>query len=509
MKKIIGLVAGIVCLGVLSAQTHSLKFSRPSNQNVVITNGPVLGSTFTMEAFVKPAQDSSNYLIIGNDDNANYTVFKRAPFIMLYKAKTPTWGFDNSTLHISKLVCKSHNNMWNHFAVTYDGNVLSLYINGSLVDTIKRTITVPATAIKYIGGQMRGTTREFYNGLIDEVRVWDICKTPSQITAGMTTNSLVGNEANLKMLYTFEGDALDKTGNSTAVVNGAVYDTEQYAAVTYPTVTASGNGTKGTLKIRVTTDTVVTTASPIPVIRPKNIFAVWITDSTSGKVVKSIVHYGARHSYELFKYHASLGNYAPDAWTGATLLTHNTYNLTWDGTDMYGTLMDDATYQLKFDLNDHTTLPAAGSDFSINWKKGSNEFTITPPDDSSFKSIRLQWITAVTGVTVSPATMNLVVAGTGTVTPTIAPADAIDQSVTWVSSDPTVATVSAAGVVTAVKVGTTNVIATTTDGGKKDTCVVKVVAAAISTTGVSLNKSTLSLTAGYTGTCLLYTSRCV
>jgi uncharacterized protein YjdB len=508
MKKIIMFTAGLLCLGTIMAQNHSLKFSRPSNQNVVLTNGPVLGSTFTIEAFVKPNQDSSNYLIIGNDDNANYTAFKRAPFIMIYKANVPTWGFDNgSSIHYSKLAGVSHNYMWNHLAVTYDGNVLSFYSNGKLIDTIKQTLTLPATAIKYIGGQMRNTTREYFNGMIDEVRVWDVCKSPAQLAAGMTTNSLTGSEANLKMLYTFEGDIIDKTGNSTATLNGAVYDADQYAVVLYPTVSASGTGTKGLLKVAVTTDTVMfnTLYTGTGKHSPNNVFAVWVSDSTSGKPVRTLINFGARHTYELFVLHSAknFGNYAPDSWTGASNTSHKSYNLTWDGKDMYGTLLDDNTYSLQMDLNDHTTTsPAgagAGSNFMMYWKKGTNEFTVNPANDSSFKSIQVQWITSVMGVTVSPVKMNLIPTGTGTITPIIAPADAIDQSVTWASSDTTVAKVSAAGVVTAIKVGTTDIICTTVDGAKKDTCAVKVVASAINATGVILNKSTLSLIAGSTG----------
>ena len=83
---------------------------------------------------------------------------------------------------------------------------------------------------------------------------------------------------------------------------------------------------------------------------------------------------------------------------------------------------------------------------------------------------------AVTGVTVAPATVTLSLAGTSTqqLTPTIAPATASNQAVTYISSAPGVATVSASGLVTAVAVGTATITVTTTDGSHTATSAITV-----------------------------------
>ena len=90
---------------------------------------------------------------------------------------------------------------------------------------------------------------------------------------------------------------------------------------------------------------------------------------------------------------------------------------------------------------------------------------------------------AVTGVTLDKTTAELVVGGTVTLTATVAPTTATDKTVTWASSDATVASV-ADGVVTAVKVGTANITATC--GTKVATCAVTVKSAMPSPTKTTI-----------------------
>jgi len=82
-------------------------------------------------------------------------------------------------------------------------------------------------------------------------------------------------------------------------------------------------------------------------------------------------------------------------------------------------------------------------------------------------------IVSVTGVTLSQSEAVLTVGGTQTLTATVAPANATNKSVTWTTSNASVATV-ANGVVTAVGVGSATITATTTDGAKTASCAVTV-----------------------------------
>ena len=103
----------------------------------------------------------------------------------------------------------------------------------------------------------------------------------------------------------------------------------------------------------------------------------------------------------------------------------------------------------------------------------------------------------VTGITLSITELSMTEGDTTTLTATIAPENATDKSVTWTSSDEAVATVSADGVVTAVKAGTAT-ITVASSNGKTATCKVTVAAKIIEVTGITLSKTELSMTEGDT-----------
>jgi len=81
---------------------------------------------------------------------------------------------------------------------------------------------------------------------------------------------------------------------------------------------------------------------------------------------------------------------------------------------------------------------------------------------------------SVTGVSLDQSSANVDLGDTLQLTETVTPANATDKSVTWSSSNTSVATVNSSGLVTAVSVGNATITVTTTDGGFTDTCAVTV-----------------------------------
>ncbi len=94
---------------------------------------------------------------------------------------------------------------------------------------------------------------------------------------------------------------------------------------------------------------------------------------------------------------------------------------------------------------------------------------------------------AVTGVSLKPNTLSLKVGEAETLSAVVIPANADNKTVSWSTSDPSVATV-ANGLVTAVKEGSATITVTTADGGKTATCAVTVSTDIVPVTGITIDQ---------------------
>jgi chitodextrinase len=77
-------------------------------------------------------------------------------------------------------------NTWTHLAMTYDGTTLKIYVNGTLATSAAQsgTITTSANPLQ-IGGDT--TYGQYFKGLIDEVRIYNVALTQAQIQSDMST----------------------------------------------------------------------------------------------------------------------------------------------------------------------------------------------------------------------------------------------------------------------------------------------------------------------------------
>ena len=99
----------------------------------------------------------------------------------------------------------------------------------------------------------------------------------------------------------------------------------------------------------------------------------------------------------------------------------------------------------------------------------------------------------VSSVSLSASSMKMFTGETCQLTATVHPADATDKTVMWEASNPSVATVNASGLVTAVSAGET--VITASAGGQSATCRVEV---GVAVASVTLDKTRLNLTVGAT-----------
>jgi len=106
----------------------------------------------------------------------------------------------------------------------------------------------------------------------------------------------------------------------------------------------------------------------------------------------------------------------------------------------------------------------------------------------------------VSSVSVAPTSTSIAVNQTYQLNATILPTNATNQSVTWSSSNTTVATVSTTGLVTGKVAGSANITVTTVDGTKTATSAITVTSGTIAVTSVAVSPTTLSIKAGNTST---------
>jgi len=107
---------------------------------------------------------------------------------------------------------------WHHVAMSFNFDVeygSKIYIDGVLVKTFTYYLNNQDSNLGIACGNVNGTSSyQNFNGLIDEVRVWNTVRTASEIQATMNSE-LVGNESGLVTYYNFNQGVAG--GNNTAI----------------------------------------------------------------------------------------------------------------------------------------------------------------------------------------------------------------------------------------------------------------------------------------------------
>ncbi|MBM3238248.1 T9SS type A sorting domain-containing protein [Candidatus Poribacteria bacterium] len=100
---------------------------------------------------------------------------------------------------------------WVHIAGVYDGTKLQMFVNGNLESTNSVAITIGTNDIPIAIGRYETGAGQYFPGLIDEVRIWSIARTQSEIQATMNT-TLKGDESGLVGYWNFD----DSTANDSS-----------------------------------------------------------------------------------------------------------------------------------------------------------------------------------------------------------------------------------------------------------------------------------------------------
>lgn len=152
-----------------------------------------LSTTFTIEAWIKPRTLTSFQHIVSKwngGGNASYT-------LEVHEGKLRSAIHDG--VNTSQAVESNGNilpDVWQHVAVTLDNGTLRLYIDGAL-DRVFLSSQTPMNSDRplSIGHEGPPFNGWFYDGLIDDVRMWDVVRTDAEIAAHM--NRLKGKKTGL------------------------------------------------------------------------------------------------------------------------------------------------------------------------------------------------------------------------------------------------------------------------------------------------------------------------
>jgi hypothetical protein len=138
-----------------------------------------LTTGMTLEAWVNPVSLGTGWSDIIYKAADTYFLMGATP-----QGQAPDLGggFTTTNVYGTKLPLNS----WSHIAGTYDGTTMRFYVNGLLVAIQPQTGAIPvSTGALSIGGD--SVSGQFWNGLIDEVRVYNRALSQAEIHSDMNS----------------------------------------------------------------------------------------------------------------------------------------------------------------------------------------------------------------------------------------------------------------------------------------------------------------------------------
>lgn len=145
-------------------------------------------SKITLAALFKPTSyyldqgSTSRILMKGTDDQSNGVYF-----LGYFNTGIFYGGYGNNQYESNGALSPANSlelNTWYKLIYTYDGNVGKLYINGDLVDQSNKAASfIPNSDALKIGLTGRSDYPYWFNGIIDEIRIYNIALSTTQVIA--------------------------------------------------------------------------------------------------------------------------------------------------------------------------------------------------------------------------------------------------------------------------------------------------------------------------------------
>ena len=189
---------------------------------VAIADDPILRMTnaLTMEAWFRPESlSATDYLLVINKEGEYEVGISPTGEIAWGLANTdPGWTWHDTGYAVNL-------NEWHHVAVAYDNGTVNTYVNGNLVDTYFGSGSIgdqhPALNELRIGGRQNNPSGKFFDGQIEEVRIWNSARTQAEVQANLDAR-LTGAEIGLAGSWTFFDGSGTVASDQTAAGNDGI-----------------------------------------------------------------------------------------------------------------------------------------------------------------------------------------------------------------------------------------------------------------------------------------------
>ena len=147
---------------------------------------PTAALTVEIWAFNSNWSTMGDSRFISNTESGGYFIGAEGDYIKAYIML-------NNTYNIPSVKLSSLSDGWHHFALTCDGRYTKLYVDGTLQDTedagaaylIQYSASANNTFIGAEAGSGTTPVSSYFDGSIDEVRVWNVVRTQSEIQDNM------------------------------------------------------------------------------------------------------------------------------------------------------------------------------------------------------------------------------------------------------------------------------------------------------------------------------------
>ena len=188
----------------------------------------ITGSGLTIEAWVKPQATSTHGPIVTKGDHQ-------------YALKIADGGnqleffiYDNAWITCVADLPSNWNNTWHHVAGTYDGSYLKVYIDGVLKNTRNHSGQIQSCGYPVNIGRNAEVSGRTFNGLIDNVRIYNTVLNSSQLNKAQAQPSsnavlwLEFNQADVNLIsggqeyWAYGGDYGDMPNDNNFCCNGLI-----------------------------------------------------------------------------------------------------------------------------------------------------------------------------------------------------------------------------------------------------------------------------------------------